>query len=365
MTKRKVRKKSHKGLWITLILLIVLAAGAGGAYFWYSSLLKPVGGEEQKIGIEIDQGEGLNTLLHQLKEKGLIKSEEAAKIYGRLENPEMYAGTYELSPTMSVPEIFAYLANPANAVTDYIPVMIPEGTWAKDTAQILADEVPNLSKDEFMRLWNDDAYIEQLAAEYPFLDPSKLENDQYFVKLEGYLFPDTYYVGLDANEDQVTRMMLDRFNEVYAAHQAEIDNCGRSIQDLITLASVIQFESGDPSEMNDISGVFVNRLNQGMPLESSVTVCYALYDDFNSGEDCETNTQIDSPYNTYLHSGLPIGPILNPGEDAIMAALRPTGHDYLFFVSDVYGDGKTYFARTYDEHLANIDRFNLQISDSQ
>ncbi len=366
MTKRRVRKKSHKGLWITLIVLVVvLISLAGGTYFWYTSSLKPAGDSDQTIGIEINQGEDLNTLLQQLKEKGLIQSEEAAKIYAKLNPFEMYAGTFELTPSMSVPQIFEYISVPTNAVSDYVTVMIPEGTWAKDIAQKLADEVPHLNKDEFMRLWNDNAYIEQLAQSYPFLDPSKLENDQYFVKLEGYLFPDTYYIGLDATEDQVTRMMLDRFNEIYAAHQAEIDGSGRSIQDLITLASVIQFESGDPSEMNDISGVFVNRLNQGMPLESSVTVCYALYDDFNSGEDCEVNTQIDSPYNTYQNAGLPIGPILNPGEDAILAALRPTGHDYFFFVSDVYGDGKTYFARTYDEHLANIDRFNLQISDSQ
>ena len=109
-----------------------------------------------------------------------------------------------------------------------------------------------------------------------------------------------------------------------------------------------------------IAGVFQNRMKLGMSLDSSVTVCYALYDDMTSGEDCEVNTHIDSPYNTYKNAGLPIGPILNPGAAAIDAVLHPKDNDYLYFVADIYGDGKVYYAKTLQEQEANIDKYNLR-----
>ena len=108
-----------------------------------------------------------------------------------------------------------------------------------------------------------------------------------------------------------------------------------------------------------IAGVFFNRLDKDMMLQSSVTVCYALYDDLTSGEDCEVNPDIDSLYNTYKYKGLPIGPILNPGEDAIQAVLHPTKSDYLYFVADVYGDGKVHYAKSYEEQLQNQEKFHL------
>lgn len=91
--------------------------------------------------------------------------------------------------------------------------------------------------------------------------------------------------------------------------------------------------------------------------ESSVTVCYALYEDYEHAEDCELNSNIDSPYNTYLNAGLPIGPILNPGKDAIDAALHPQESDYLYFMADIYGDGKVYYAKTLEEHEANVSQY--------
>lgn len=365
MTRTKAKKKSHKGLWITLTVLVILFAAVLSGALWYSNALKPAGSSQEEVGIEISEGESLDSLLTQLKEKGLIRSDMAAKIYATLHKSDRYAGTFELNSSMSTPEILRYVSDPANIKATSVSVTIPEGKWARDIASILGNALPNLSANEFLRLWNDNAYIETLAQSYPFIDPAALENDQYFVKLEGYLFPDTYFIDLDMNEDQVTRMILDQFGNIYNKYAQAIADSGYSLQQILTLASIIQFESGDVAEMKDISGVLHNRLAQSMPLQSSVTVCYALYDDFNTSEQCETNTDIDSPYNTYLHNGLPIGPILNPGEDAIEAALYPNQNEYLYFVSDIYGDGKTYFASTYEEHLANIERFNLQLDQGQ
>ena len=128
-----------------------------------------------------------------------------------------------------------------------------------------------------------------------------------------------------------------------------------SIHDVITLASVVQFEAGKEEDMRMISQVFLNRMDIGMRLESSVTVCYALYE-YDSWKDCENydNQTLDSRYNTYLYSGLPIGPITNPSKLAILSTIQPKDNDYLFFLADVYGDGTVYYAKTYAEHQANI-----------
>ncbi|WP_317301069.1 endolytic transglycosylase MltG [Allobaculum stercoricanis] len=361
MTRKRKKRKSHAGLIVFFVILCLLIGGAGGGYFWYSSSLKPVSSTDEKIAIEIAQGDTQNIVIDKLEAAGLIQSKLATKIYTKLNEFPRYVGTFELSTSMSTQEIFAKLADPNNALQSFVSVTIPEGKWAKDIATILANSLPHLNRDELLRLWNDDAYINQLAQVYPFIDPTLLTNDQYFVKLEGYLFPETYHIDLNMNEDQVTRMLLDQFGAVIAQFQPQIDASQYNLQEILTLASIIQFESGNPEDMPDISGVFHNRLNSGMPLGSSVTVCYALYDQFESSEQCETNTDIQSPYNTYLNAGLPIGPILNPGRDAISAALNPAQNDYLYFVADIYGDGKTHFARTLEEHEANIDRFNLRL----
>ena len=116
--------------------------------------------------------------------------------------------------------------------------------------------------------------------------------------------------------------------------------------------------------MKKIAGVFYNRLNEGMKLDSSVTVCYALYDEYEDPTDCEVKTDVDSPYNTYLHSGLPIGPILNPGEQAIKAVLHPTKTDDLYFLADINGDGKVYYSKTLEEHEAKMKELGLVLDGS-
>ena len=133
------------------------------------------------------------------------------------------------------------------------------------------------------------------------------------------------------------------------------------MQQILTLASIVQFESATKSDMKKIAGVFYNRLDDNMKLQSSVTVCYALYDDFKDAQDCEVNTDVDSPYNTYEHKGLPIGPILNPGEDAIDAVLHPTKSDYLYFVADINGDGKVYYSKTLEEHEKKMEELGLNL----
>lgn len=367
MSKPKPVSKIRKGRVALLVIIVILALGLmglGGGYWWYSDNLKPVSTQNERITVRVEEGEGSSTLIADLYDKGLIRSKEAAKLYLQMNKGlGQYAGYFELSPAMSTAEIFSALANPDNAKPTYAVVTIPEGTWAKDIARIIDEAIPDVSADELLKLWNDPQYIQTLAASYPFLDPAAINNDQFFVKLEGYLFPETYHMDYTMNADQITRMILDQFGAVYQKNKAAIDASSMSLEQILTLASIIQFESGNPADMPTIAGVFANRLAKGMPLQSSVTVCYALYDQFNSNEDCERQYDIDSPYNTYKNPGLPIGPILNPGEAAIQAALNPEKNDYLYFVADIHGDGSVHYAKTYEEHQANVEKYNLVLSD--
>ena len=244
----------------------------------------------------------------------------------------------------------------ANA--DDIKITFKEGMWAKDVAALIEKQT-GVKAGELLALWNDDAYLNTLIKKYSFLSRDIL-NAQYKVKLEGYLYPETYSFHKDATAKQITETFLDQFQKTIAPYEADIKKSGMSMQEAITFASIVQYEASTKEDMEMIAGVFQNRLKQGMTLDSSVTVCYALYDDMTSGEDCEVNTHIDSPYNTYKNAGLPIGPILNPGAMAIQAVLHPKANDYLYFVADIYGDGKVYYARTLDEQEANIDKYNLR-----
>ncbi len=360
--RKKKRKRKRILILVAGIALIVALCGGLGTFIWYKQSLKAVGKSDESIAIEVNDGESLDTLLQDLKEKGLIRSIAATKLYTTFHDTPRYAGIFELNSDMDVPSVFETLSDPAKAQLSYAVVTIPEGKWAKDIGHIIAEAMPNITQEELLTLWNDSEYIESLASLYSFIDPQTLNNDQFFVKLEGYLFPDTYYFDFDLNADQITRMMLDQFGVIYEKYRPQIEASPYSLEQILTLASMIQFESGSVSEMADISGVFYNRLKANMPLQSSVTVCYALYDQFSSPEQCETQYDINSPYNTYQNAGLPIGPILNPGEAAIAAALSPAQNEYLFFVGDIYGDGTTHFATTYEEHLANIEKYNLNLS---
>lgn len=356
------KRKRRTGLWIALLLIAILITAAGGGYMWYQHGLKPVSEQSEAVTIEVGEGQSKDSLIRELKEKGLIREELPAKIYASLDKKfTLYAGAFILSPSMSVPEIFDYLSKPENIESSHVAVTVPEGAWAKQIAQIISEKIPGHTAQEYIDLWNSMDYINTLSQTYPFIKPDQLSNDQFFVRLEGYLFPNTYYMDLDMNPDEITRMMLDQFSAVYEKYKAQFDASPYSIEQLVTLASIVQFEGGTEQNMKDIARVFYNRLDQNMMLQSSVTVCYALYDNFSSAQDCETNTDIDSPYNTYQHEGLPIGPILNPGEAAIQAVLEPADNDYLYFVADIHGDGAVHFARTYEEHQANIERFNLTI----
>ena len=208
-----------------------------------------------------------------------------------------------------------------------------------------------------MEYWNDEDIIRGYMDEYPFLTEDIFNDDARYY-LEGYLFPNTYNFYRETTPDQITRTFLNETLNIYNKYREDFDNSKLSIHEIFTLASIVQYEGTTLENMQSIASVFYNRLDNGMMLQSSVTICYAInIDKDDDWRECEYNVSFDSPYNTYKYTGLTPGPILNPGINALVAVLEPADTDYLYFMADVCGDGQVYFAKTFSEHQANVNRY--------
>lgn len=350
--------QQKKIMVIAILISIIVVLGIGGCLF-YTSNLKAVSSNKNDVVFEVRAGETSDIVLVNLKEEKLIKNPTIAKLYMKFHGlTDIKAGFFSISSSMDTKEIVAILNDNSEAKAKQVRITFKEGMWAKNMATLIEEKM-GVSKDELLSLWNDDTYLKEQISVYPFLSEEIL-NSQFKVKLEGYLFPETYTFKKDASAKDITKTFLDHFQTVYDTYATQIKSSTYSTQEIITLASMVQYEAATKKDMDLVAGVFFNRLAIDMPLQSSVTVCYSLYDKMKSADDCEVNSDIDSPYNTYLHNGLPIGPILNPGEDAIRAVLYPQASDYLYFVADIYGDGSVHYATTLAEHEANVDKYNLR-----
>ncbi len=322
-----------------VIVIGVLGAAAGAAYLGMWSLM-PVSQEKKTVVVEIPRNFGAREIAARLKSLGLIRSQATFLLSGRLlgQLSRLQAGEYEFSPSLSPTEILEKMSQ--GEVVAYW-VTIPEGSTIEDIARSL----------EKMRLAHPDRFVSQAKQGGLRVGP------EFGVRrrnLEGYLFPETYRVPREVTERQMLRAMLSSFRrEVGQGLAKEIAGrrTGLSLEDTITLASLVEREARAPEERSRIAGVLLNRLRRGMRLECDATVQYAL------GKTrprlLYADLKIDSPYNTYRNKGLPPGPICNPGTASIRAALRPEAHGYLFYVADGK-TGKHLFSRTFDEHRAAI-----------
>ena len=217
---------------------------------------------------------------------------------------------------------------------DYTSITIPEGWTVSQIAQKL--QKTNLADSlSFKNLCNDGNFINELKI-------SGISN------LEGYLFPETYFISSNQNEKQIITMMVNQFKKIVNSHQFNYEKYDLNFHDLITLASIIQGEARDINEMSTISSVFHNRLNKNMYLDANATIQYIIPGENRRlrNKDLETN----NPYNTYKYKGLPPGPINNPGLDAIIAASKPLTTDFLYFVKDPENLGKHVFNKTFTGH---------------
>lgn len=332
-------KKAGK---IILVLVILLIIGIAISYYYYNSSLKAVDIEnsEEKI-IDIEEGSSGNKISKILKENELIKNENVFKLYLRINKiNDLKAGQYTLNQSMSLIDIVKELEKGGKNI-HVKKFTIPEGYELKQIAEKLEDE-GLVDKEKFLeKTSNKDNYIE----DYEFL--TRLEEGQ---SLEGYLFPSTYEVSEDADEDEIIKAMLSEFEEIYNDNIKEFEaDVDLNFNEIVTLASIVERESRREDERALISGVFHNRLKTDMMLQSCATVQYILGErkEVLSNED----TRIPSEYNTYINTGLPPTPISSVSKESLLAAVKPEESEYLYFRSKEDGSGGHVFSKTYEEHL--------------
>lgn len=350
----KQPKLSKKYKWLSIFIGIILIFSMFLLYF-NVKLNQSVSVEESGYRFVVESGETLNSVLDELHKESIIPNALFAKLYARMQNlNEVYSGEYIFDTSMNTKDVIRLLNQPPRM--NEVVVQLTEGFWAKDMAQQLAIAL-DMNADDFLSAWHDQTYIETLMASYDFLT-EEIFNDNVRVYLEGYLYPDTYYIPLNASVDEVTRQILDNTQHYYNEVKDLIDASPYTTHEVFIFSSLVMYEARGEYDQQMVAGVFENRMEIGMPLQASASVCYVLYD-FDSWLECEAydNQAIDNLYNTYVYPGLPVGPILNPNIDAIRNTLMYQQHDYFYFVADVYegGDGTVYYSKTLNEHENKVN----------
>ena len=316
--------------------LLALAAGAGALVF--ADLRRAGPPRPTPVTVNVEEGERLTEIAEDLRQQGLLRHALPLVLWARLSRADrrIHWGEYLITTPLSPLELLARLTGPPDPLH---PVTVPEGFTLREIVTLLARSGFG-SEESFLCVLQDPAFL--AAQELPAAGA------------EGYLFPDTYNFPLAMPQERILRAMVHRFREVTGPMYAlRAEAVGLSEEDAVTLASLIEEETGRPEERPLVAAVFLNRLHRGMPLQSDPTVIYGR------GTEERTLTRADlrrpTPYNTYTIAGLPPAPIASPGRAALEAAVAPADADYLYFVSR--GDGTHEFTRSLAEHNAAVARW--------
>jgi UPF0755 protein len=329
--------------FLTFLFLVLLVAAAGIGYLWIS-IQKPFGNiPPDGIFVEIPHGDSQRAVAHLLQNKGIIRSWIAFELYAR-RHPKrsLLAGEYFFDHPMAGKDVFWKIAS---GDIYQQPFTVKEGDTIFDIAHNL-EAAKYMTAPEFLAAAKDASQIQDFA-------PGART-------LEGFLFPATYNLPRHASATELTTMMVHKFRE--AMQQIAPDRLdpltpGTPLLSVVTLASLVEAETPKPDERPLVAGVYTNRLRQGMLLQCDPTVIYALKQvDRYKPPLLLRDLSYDSPYNTYVHSGMPPGPIGNPGELAIRAALSPAPTDFLYFVANTQGGH--FFAATLAEHNQNVAKYH-------
>ena len=329
-----------KIIGITIVLLILLVVG-----YIYIQIGPYNKNSKKDILVEIPNGATLTKVSSILEENKLIKNKVLFKVVSKFkeDNNGVKAGKYLLSQKYSNSEILDILIS-GKTYNDGIKVTIPEGSTYKEVIKYLTNK----------KIGKVEVYEELINNPKEFYDKYKFLDEKDITTLEGFLYPDTYYFEKDMSEKDVISAMLKRFSEVYTPELKEKQKkMGLTLQQVISMASIIEKEAVKDVDRPKIAGVFYNRLEIGMPLQSDATIQYIF--DERKHIVSYSDLKIDSPYNSYLNKGLPPTPIANPGIKSIEAALEPEDNDYLYFVATV--DGGNNYSKTYDEHLKYVKEY--------
>jgi UPF0755 protein len=357
-------KKVIRKLLIYLISIsIVVATVSITVSVAYNKYIKPVDIEDKTlIEVEVPMGSSVNDIADILYEKNLIRSASVFKLMADFSNKanKMQAGKYELSKSMTIERIIDELLTGRVSVTT-ISITIREGDDIRKIASRLANEYKmNFTEEEFIK---EAKQIDKYVDSFPILSNIPKERYETDFPLEGYLFPDTFYVFADSTPEQIINKLIGEFQRKFDDEiQDKAEQMGLSVDEVVTLASIIQNE-GKYEDFEKISAVFHNRLKMNMRLESCATVNYVLDKEVSQINITTEDTKIESPYNTYRNGGLPIGPISSPGQAAILAALNPyeeymkDGNKMLFFVLMDPREGLHAFNTNYDDHVRDKRKY--------
>lgn len=347
-------RKSRITMWVILSLLGIMLLGAGSVALYVWNGLRPTASGDP-IRIEVKSGTSPFELAEQLEKDGIIRSAFIFKYYLKLkdEGNRFQAGNYDMTPGMELDAVIAKLNAGDTVKAETVKFTIPEGFTAVQIAAKLGTEGA-ASQDELMKLidenraWEDVDSVLQIPA-----DSGELHH------LEGYLFPETYELKKGATAEEIIRRMLaetDRKLNSLPELDEKLETLGLTLHQLLTIASLIEREVVVDEERPIVASVIYNRIKEGMPLQIDATIQYLL--DKQKERLMEKDLEVESPYNTYLNKGLPPGPIASPSLKSIQAALNPDTTDYLYYVTKKDGSQTHLFAKTYKEHLRNIDESN-------
>jgi len=321
------------------VALGVALALAGSLWVWQR--LAPVDGSagpDAEVLFHVERGDPLRAVARKLEEAGLVRDARATSWLARLRglSGDLQAGEYRLSPADPPARILERIAGGEVATWE---VVIPPGLTAREIGARLAER----------------ELVDPAAFAVAVADPELARAlDVPAPELEGYLYPETYRLARGLGAEEVARILVDEFHEAWREVEPGARERGLSMHEVVTLASIVEKETGAPEERPLIASVFANRLERGMRLESDPTTIYGI-PDFDGNLRRRDLEDPANPYNTYRHAGLPPGPIASPGLPALRAVVEPAESDYLFFVSR--NDGTHVFSKTYREHVNAVDRY--------
>ena len=320
--------------------VLLLMGGLAMGLYWYSNQLHAIeSGNGKMVIVKVKPGMNTGDIAGILSERNLIRDKNAFLLAAKRSglDKSLQAGEYSLSRNMNVQQMIDIMAK---GKTVYSQFTVPEGYTVEQIAAML-EEKGLAQRERFLTL----------AKTYaPFDQTTSRPEVKY--RAEGFLFPDTYRVNKGAGEEEIMQMMAQEFSQIFTPElQEKTRASGLSMHDVIVLASLIEREVQLAKERPMVARVFLNRIKIGMPLQSCATIQYIL--GYPKEELTIADTQLPSPYNTYLHQGMPPGPVANPGLSSIQAALNPAEGDWLYFVVDGKTGGHR-FSKTLAEHEAAI-----------
>lgn len=364
-----------------IVLLILILSLAG--FFGYRYVSDAVGAKDVKstkfISVEIPENSGNSYIGQLLESAGVIKSGKVFNYYTKFKNiSNLKSGYYNLQPSMTMDEIIEALQKKGSdkpQEPSLGTVLVKEGYTIEQIAK--AVEVNSSAKKgkhsstglkakDFLKLMKDDVFLTKMKAKYPTLLANLPKDTDAKYVLEGYLFPATYNIHDDTTVESLAEEMLSTMDTYLSPYYATISSSAHNINEILTLASLVEKEGATDDDRKNIASVFYNRLDSDIALQSNIAVLYALGklgQETTLKEDATIDTNIDSLYNDYVHKGLMPGPVDSPSLSAIEAVINPSSTKYMYFVADV-STGNVYFAESYEEHQHNVETYiNSKLKD--